>query len=166
MGIGCEGGILHVGKQDGEEVIDRHAIIKGEAVERIVSVLISTHTEVHVIHVVLSIIAIDIKGMATDAGRVARHVKGAIDQGTASNQLRLDQFAPLFLGVVDGTIVKVQLLNHVGITITKGAEGQHDFLALCTTPIQTIVHSLGLAHIAHEPTDGVNLRIGNLVDTT
>ena len=118
------------------------------------------------IHIVVGIIAIHIEGMATDAGRVARHVKGTIDQGTASNQLRLDQFTPLFVGIINLIGLEINLLDDVGITITKDAESLHNLFTLCSTAAQTIVHRLGLTHIAHEPGDGINIRLRNLVDTT
>ena len=49
--------------------------------------------------------------------------------------------------------------------IAEGTESLHDFLTLGTTLVQTIVHGLGLTHVAHEPSDGINIRLGKLVDT-
>ena len=158
-------GRLHTGEEQGEEVIYRHTVVNGECIECIVSIQLFTHTEVHVIHVIVGIITINIEGVtATKASRVGCHVKCAINQGTASKQLRLDQLTPLFLGIVHKTAIIIPLhLNGVTRVKTKGADSLINLLILGTTPVGSIVHIHGITGIEHQITDRIQLFVSVLI---
>ena len=163
--VGRDSNRLYTDEHQGIEVIDGHTVVEGVSVIGIPGVQLSRHAKVHVVHVILGIITIQVESVASNASRIGLHVKSAIDEGTTGTEFRLNQCSPLLIGIVNGTVIIVPSHHIVctGIEI-KSLDGILNLIILGTTAVGGIVHGLGIAHVEHQVADGINLCLRETVD--
>ena len=128
-------------------------VITVKCIESIVVIACTAPTEVDVVFVGISVIAIDVEGVTTTEPTTRN---SAEDDGTFLNKFLLNQGSPFGIGVKrDTPTIGTGFFDHAHgfLVITEQLEGidnQFNTVGVDTASIHTIGHVLGLSHITHE----------------
>ena len=138
-----------------------------EGIEDVVTVAFTAPTPVHMIGGIIRIVAVDIECVTTPAEPAV--IVGAINHGTALDELILEHGSPLVIGVIHGSIVAVvvgsglELQSCRFLVITEELDSPQDVIAHSATTAGRILHMLLLAYITHQPSHGIGL--GSIIGT-